>query len=94
MIVMGLDQRRGQITAEWIETETGEVSRSRVSPAHREPVRRFLGRTAAGAHPTTTGRIRDPQPRQPGRRACRGVPTQIRRSPWHQEHFARVSARS
>ena len=44
MIVMGLDQHRGQITAEWIETETGEVSRARVSPAHREPVRRFLGR--------------------------------------------------
>jgi transposase len=44
MIVMGLDQHRGQITAEWIETESGEVSRARVSPAHREPVRRFLGR--------------------------------------------------
>src|SRR5215210_213645 len=44
MIVMGLDQHRGQVTAEWIETETGEVSRARVVPAHREPVRRFLGR--------------------------------------------------
>ena len=44
MIVMGLDQHRGQITAEWIETETGEVSRARVAPAHREPVRRFLSR--------------------------------------------------
>src|ERR671915_724670 len=44
MIVMGLDQRRGQTTAEWLETETGEVSRARVAPAHREPVRRFLGR--------------------------------------------------
>jgi transposase len=44
MIVMGLDQHRGQVTAEWIETETGEVSRARVAPAHREPVRRFLGR--------------------------------------------------
>ena len=43
-IVMGLDQHRGQITAEWIETATGEVSRARVAPAHREPVRRFLGR--------------------------------------------------
>jgi transposase len=41
---MGLDQHRGQITAEWIETETGEVSRARVAPAHREPVARFLGR--------------------------------------------------
>jgi transposase len=44
MIVMGLDQHRGQITAEWIETESGEVSRARVAPAHREPVRRFLER--------------------------------------------------
>ena len=43
-IVMGLDQHRGQITAEWIETATGEVSRARVSPAYREPVARFLGR--------------------------------------------------
>jgi transposase len=43
-IVMGLDQHRGQITAEWIETETGELSRARIAPAHREPVRRFLGR--------------------------------------------------
>ena len=45
-IVMGLDQHRGQITAEWIETETGELSRARIAPAHREPVRRFLGRFA------------------------------------------------
>jgi transposase len=44
MIVMGLDQHRGQITAEWIETETGEVSRARIVPADREPVRRFLSR--------------------------------------------------
>jgi transposase len=44
MIVMGLDQHRGQVTAEWIDTGTGEVGRTRVSPAHREPVRRFLGR--------------------------------------------------
>jgi transposase len=44
MIVIGLDQHRGQIAAEWIKTESGEVSRARVSPAHREPVRRFLSR--------------------------------------------------
>jgi transposase len=44
MIVMGLDQHRAQITAEWIDTDTGEVSRARIAPAHREPVRRFLGR--------------------------------------------------
>ena len=34
-IVMGLDQHRAQITAEWMDTETGEVARARVSPAHR-----------------------------------------------------------
>ena len=34
-IVMGLDQHRAQITAEWIDTDTGEVSRTRISPAHR-----------------------------------------------------------
>src|SRR6266571_6088519 len=43
-IVMGLDQHRAQITAEWVDTVTGEVSRSRVAPAHRESVRRFLAR--------------------------------------------------
>jgi transposase len=43
-IVMGLDQHRAQITAEWIDTATGEIARSRVAPAHRESVRRFLGR--------------------------------------------------
>jgi hypothetical protein len=43
-IVMGLDQHRAQITAEWIDTETGEVSRSRISPAHRTGVRRFCER--------------------------------------------------
>jgi transposase len=43
-IVMGLDQHRAQITAEWIDTETGEVSRSRVVPAERQSVRRLLSR--------------------------------------------------
>jgi transposase len=43
-IVMGLDQHRAQITAEWIETSTGEVSRGRVAPADRAGVRRFLDR--------------------------------------------------
>jgi transposase len=41
---MGLDQHRAQITAEWVNTESGEVARARVAPAHREGVRRFLGR--------------------------------------------------
>jgi transposase len=41
---MGLDQHRGQITGEWIETETGEVQRMRVAPADRVHVRRWLSR--------------------------------------------------
>jgi hypothetical protein len=41
-IVMGLDQHRAQIAAEWIETITGEVSRERIAPADRAGVRRFL----------------------------------------------------
>ena len=43
-IVMGLDQHRGQITGEWIDTETGEVRRTRIAPADRVAVRRFLSR--------------------------------------------------
>ena len=45
-IVMGLDQHRAQITAEWIDSVTGEIGRARVVPAHREGVRRFLERFA------------------------------------------------
>ncbi len=45
-IVMGLDQHRAQITAEWIDTDSGEIGRARVSPALRADVRRFLGRFA------------------------------------------------
>ena len=45
-IVMGLDQHRAQITADWIDTDTGEIARARVAPAHREPVRRFVARFA------------------------------------------------
>ncbi|MGZ6623908.1 MAG: IS110 family RNA-guided transposase [Solirubrobacteraceae bacterium] len=41
-IVMGLDQHRAQITAEWVDTATGEISRARVAPADRAGVRRFL----------------------------------------------------
>jgi hypothetical protein len=46
-IVMGLDQHRGQITAEWFDTETGEIARSRLAPAHWERMRRFLARHPA-----------------------------------------------
>ena len=32
-IVMGLDQHRAQITAEWIDTATGEIARRRMARA-------------------------------------------------------------
>jgi transposase len=58
-IVMGLDQHRGQITGEWIDTETGEVQRTRVVPADRAAVRkfveRFCGRELEVALEATTG---------------------------------------
>ena len=58
-IVMGLDQHRAQITAEWIDTATGELSRSRITPAHRAGVRgfaeRFLGLELEVALEATTG---------------------------------------
>jgi transposase len=41
-IVMGLDQHRAQISAEWIDTITGEVSRARVMPADRVGVQKFV----------------------------------------------------
>src|SRR5918992_3587667 len=43
---MGLDQHRAQITAEWLDTETGEIARRRIAPADRDGVRRFAGRFA------------------------------------------------
>ncbi len=43
-IVMGLDQHRAQITADYLDTETGEVKRGRIAPADREGVRKFLSR--------------------------------------------------
>jgi transposase len=59
MIVMGLDQHRGQITGEWIDLETGEVQRTRVAPADRAAVRKFLrrfrGRELEVALEATTG---------------------------------------
>jgi Transposase len=58
-IVMGLDQHRGQITGEWIDTDTGEVQRTRVAPADRAAVRKFLqrfrGRELEVALEATTG---------------------------------------
>ncbi len=43
-ILMGCDQHRAQITTEWVDTSTGEISRARVMPADRAGVRRFLER--------------------------------------------------
>jgi transposase len=58
-IVMGLDQHRAQITAEWIDTDSGEIRRARISPALRGDVRRFLerfaGRRLEAALEATTG---------------------------------------
>jgi transposase len=58
-IVMGLDQHRAQVTADWLETETGEVKRARVAPADRAGVRRFFerfgGRELEVALEATTG---------------------------------------
>jgi hypothetical protein len=56
---MGLDQHRAQITAEWLDTETGEIARTRISPADRAGVQRFAGRfrgqSLAVALEATTG---------------------------------------
>src|SRR4051794_20075190 len=56
---MGLDQHRAQITADWLDTETGEVKRARVAPADRAGVRAFLrrfrGRELEVALEATTG---------------------------------------
>jgi transposase len=41
-IVMGLDQHRAQISAEWVDTISGEVSRARIAPADRSGVRKFF----------------------------------------------------
>jgi hypothetical protein len=43
---MGLDQHGAQITAEWLDTDSGEIGRARIAPAHREEVRRFLAHFA------------------------------------------------
>ena len=42
-IVVGLDVHREQITFDALDTETGEVTRGRIRPAHRKGLRRFLG---------------------------------------------------
>jgi transposase len=47
-LVMGMDQHRAQISAEWIDTITGEISRARIAPADRAGVRKFLARFKGG----------------------------------------------
>ena len=42
-IVMGVDQHRAQISAEWLDMITGEISRARIAPADRAGVRKFPG---------------------------------------------------
>ena len=58
-IVMGLDQHRAQITAEWLDIGTGEVRRARIAPADRAGARAFLegfrGRRLEVALEGTTG---------------------------------------
>jgi transposase len=45
---MRLDQHRAQIIGEWLDTDTGEVQRTRVAPAGRAAVRKFLSRFRGG----------------------------------------------
>jgi transposase len=56
---MGLDQHRAQITAEWLDTSTGEIARKRIAPADRAGVRRFaapfVGQELEVALEATTG---------------------------------------
>ena len=58
-IVMGLDQHGAQITAEWLDTSTGEIARRRIAPADRAGVRRFAaafgGKELEVALEATTG---------------------------------------
>src|SRR3984885_8172686 len=42
--VMGMDQHRAQISAEWLDTITGGISRTGVAPADRAGVRAFLAK--------------------------------------------------
>jgi transposase len=59
IVLMGLDQHRSQITAEWLDTATGEISRRRIRPADRHGFHRFLrqfdGRQVEAALEATTG---------------------------------------
>ena len=58
-IVMGLDQHRAQITAEWVDTATGEIvagaGRAGASRGVREFLERFRGQELEVALEATTG---------------------------------------
>src|SRR4051794_17925873 len=41
-IIGGCDIHRTQVTFDWVDDVTGEAGRGRISPAHRETVRRWL----------------------------------------------------
>src|SRR5665213_4574453 len=79
-LVMGMDQHRAQISAEWIETVTGEISRARVAPADRAGVRKFLtrfeGQGLGVALEATTGWRFVVRGTPAGR--CRGAPGGVR----------------
>jgi hypothetical protein len=62
-IVMGVDQHRAQITAEWIDLASGEISRARVRPR-----RRPAGDSASAAPATVDG----PADRTAGHSSDRG----------------------
>ena len=89
-IVMGLDQHRAQITAEWVDTETGEITRSRITPAHRQGVRQFCekfrGQELEVALEATTGwRFVADELAQGRRGGASRRAGRDRRSPWEQE---------
>ena len=94
-IVMGLDQHRAQITAEWVDTDTGEISRARVAPAHREAVRRFLSRFRGQAvevalEATTGWRFVVEELRRLGEMYPRSDPTQLPDHAYYQQTAARL----
>jgi transposase len=45
-IVGGLDVHRAQVTFDWVDQDTGEIGRGRISPATRPVFRRWLGLAA------------------------------------------------
>ena len=70
-IVMGLDQHRAQIAAEWLDTITGEISRARIAPADRAAVRRFLAPFKGAGLEVCVGGDDGLAVRGRGTRACR-----------------------